>query len=311
MIPESHRAPQSKNEPMLSQRQRRLLRLLDALGGSAKRVDFQKLLFLYCQQEATENTYEFIPYKFGAFSFTSYADRRKLIERGLLVDDDQYWQLSAAGQVAAGNTRNSLAAAFVARVGNLRGDALVAETYRQYPYYAIRSEIAERILRGDHKALRKINAAKPQGTHPAVSTIGYEGRSLESYLNTLIKAGIDVLCDVRKNPISRKYGFSKSTLTKGCEGVGIRYEHLPQLGISSEQRQELHTQSDYDKLFKHYEKKELPLQAMSLEKIHQWVQSGERVALTCYERLPQQCHRHCVTDAIEREFGKEFAARHL
>jgi hypothetical protein len=61
---------------MLFQRQRRLLALLDALGGSVGNLDFQKLLFLYCQEPDSGSPYEFVPYKFGAFSFTSYADRR-------------------------------------------------------------------------------------------------------------------------------------------------------------------------------------------------------------------------------------------
>ena len=39
-------------------------------------LDFQKLLFLYCQEPDSGSPYEFVPYKFGAFSFTSYADRR-------------------------------------------------------------------------------------------------------------------------------------------------------------------------------------------------------------------------------------------
>ena len=32
-------------------------------------------------------------------------------------------------------------------------------------------------------------------------TIGYEGRSIDEYLNLLIKNNIKLLCDVRKNPI--------------------------------------------------------------------------------------------------------------
>ena len=73
-----------------------------------------------------------------------------------------------------------------------------------------------------------------------------------------------LLCDVRRNPLSRKYGFSKSTLSKACGNVGIRYEHLPELGIASEQRQELTTQADYDALFEVYERKDLPLQSEAL-----------------------------------------------
>lgn len=307
----SHARSSRSPAPIVFERQRRLLTLLDALGGRAGNLDFQKLLFLYCQEPDAAGVYEFVPYKFGAFSFTSYADRRKLVERGLLVDEEHHWQLTLKGKRVVGGTQDLLLSAFARRHRDLRGETLVAETYRRFPYYATRSEIAERVLRGDDVALQRIEAARPAPKTRAVSTIGYEGRTLESYLNELLRAGVTLLCDVRRNPISRKYGFSKGTLAKGCEGVGIRYEHLPELGIASEQRRSLETQADYDALFVEYERESLPKQGAALAKIRGWIQSGNRVALTCYERLPEQCHRHCVAEAMEREFGKGLAAKHL
>lgn len=294
------------------ERQRRLLALLHAFGGREHNLDFQKLLFLYCQEPGAHGTYEFIPYKYGAFSFTSYADRRKLVERGFLANNEHHWELAPKGKKAVGGTDDMIVAAFAREHRELRGDALVAETYRRFPYYATRSEIAERVLRGDKKALERIAAARPLTSPTAhLWTIGYEGRTLENYLNTLLSAGVTLLCDTRRNPISRKYGFSKGTLAKGCEGVGIRYEHLPELGIASEQRRSLETQADYDALFAEYERDYLPDQSKTLAKIAGWVAAGERVALTCYERLPQQCHRHCVAEALEHEFGKRMVPRHL
>lgn len=300
-----------KATPILFDRQRQLLALLDAFGGTAGNLDFQKLLFLYCQEPGSGSPYEFVPYRFGAFSFTSYADRRKLAERGFLVADEQQWQLTPEGRKAIGRTPDLLLVGFARKLGGTRGEALVAETYRRFPYYATRSEIAARVLHGDVAALARIEAARPAAKPAAVSTIGYEGRTLERYLNELLRSGVTLLCDVRRNPISRKYGFSKGTLAKGCEGVGIRYEHLPELGIASEQRKSLETQADYDALFAEYERQSLPKQAAALVKIVTWVRSGERIALTCYELLPQQCHRHCVADALQNQFGKGFTAKHL
>lgn len=301
-----------KSVPILFERQRQLLSLLSALGGRAGNLDFQKLLFLFCQEQpASAAGYEFVPYKYGAFSFTSYADRRKLVERGLLADEENMWQLTEEGTERIGPTVDLLLAAFARRHRTLRGEALVAETYRRFPYHATRSEIAKRVLHGDADALRRIRAARPAQPEAGISTIGYEGRTLESFLNDLLRSGVTLLCDVRRNAISRKYGFSKGTLAKGCEGIGIRYEHLPELGIASDQRQSLETQEDYDALFTEYESKSLPHQTDALSLIAGWVRSGQRVALTCYERLPQQCHRHCVAEALESELGKGFAPKHL
>jgi hypothetical protein len=92
----------------------------------------------------------------------------------------------------------------------------------------------------------------------------------------LLESGITILCDVRRNPIRRKYGFSKNTLARTGENVGIRYEHLPELGIASEQRQGLDTQADYDALFDDYERTWLPKQGAALEKIRAWVDADLR-----------------------------------
>ena len=35
-----------------------------------------------------------------------------------------------------------------------------------------------------------------------------------------------------------------------------------------------------------------------LDRIRNSVEAGERVALTCYERIPSQCHRGLVTEAV-------------
>ncbi len=297
---------------MLFERQKLILALVDALGGDIGGLDFQKLLLLYCHEAEEAPAYEFVPYRFGGFSFTSYADKRRLIEKGLLVDEDRAWKLTPAGKaVTVTESVRTRMNRFSKRYSGLRGDALVAETYRRHPYYAIRSEIAERLLTGDTATLNAIAAARLSKSSPGLCTIGYEGRSLEGYLNLLIGDGVTVLCDVRRNPLSRKYGFSKSTLMNGAAGVGIRYVHLPELGIPSEYRRELKTQADYDALFDAYARERLSKQEHALTRIKGWIEKGERVALTCYERLPEQCHRTCVATALEERFGTACTPKHL
>ncbi|MCU7918115.1 MAG: DUF488 domain-containing protein [Candidatus Thiodiazotropha sp. (ex Epidulcina cf. delphinae)] len=302
-----------KSRYSLFNRQKVLVALLHALGGKISNLDFQKLLLLYCREIEVEPSYEFVPYKFGAFSFTSYADRRRLMERGLLADDDDAWVLTDAGcEIAEGITADSGAVYdFARQYQDLRGNELIADTYRRYPWYGINSQIADKVLRSDAKTVKKIKAARPAKSKPGLTTIGYEGRTLEAYLNILLKDGVTVLCDVRRNALSRKYGFSKGTLSKSCEGVGIRYEHLPELGIDSRLRKDLSTQESYDRLFGQYERDILPNQSDVLATIADWVEQGERVALTCYEHIPGQCHRHCVSEALEQSLGNKYIAKHL
>ena len=133
---------------MLFDRQKRLLALVDALGGEVGNLDFQKLLFLYCCETEGTPTYEFVPYKYGGFSFTSYADKRRLVEQGLLANEELAWKLTPAGKRVASIVplEKMRITQFAKRHASLRGDVLVAEAYRLYPYFAIRSEMAERVL---------------------------------------------------------------------------------------------------------------------------------------------------------------------
>jgi uncharacterized protein (DUF488 family) len=298
---------------MIFDRQKRLLALLDTHGGEVNKLDFQKLLFLYCMNVERIPSYQFVPYKFGGFSFTSYADKRRLTDNGLLDDTERTWKLTRAGKAAAkvnSATRTEMYQ-FAKQYADMRGDDLVAAAYRQHPYYAIRSEMIGRVLKRDVAARAAVEAARPRPGTAGICTIGYEGHSLEAYLNLLLKSGVTVLCDVRRNPLSRKYGFSKKTLSSSCEGVGIRYEHLPELGIDGQRRRELETQADYDALFADYERDDLPKQEKALDRITAWVKEGARVALTCYENQPHQCHRHCVAEALERTPDRDWRVEHL
>jgi hypothetical protein len=298
---------------MLFDRQRVLLELLDALNESVALTDFQKLLFLYTREGETIPSYDFVPYRFGCFSFTSYADKRRLMEQGLIEEDEQAWKLTDKGRrIARAGEKSPLPMArFAKQYKNVRGNALVADVYQRYPYFATRSEIVEKVLPKIEDRAR-VESARPTKRTAGLVTLGYESKTLEAYLNQLLQDDVTLLCDVRRNPLSRKYGFSKSTLSNACEKVGIRYEHLPELGIPSDKRQDLETQTDYDKLFAVYERTMLPKQTKTLIKIAGWIkEEGHRVALTCFELLPHQCHRHCVSDALQKTFGPKLAAHHI
>jgi uncharacterized protein (DUF488 family) len=134
-------------------------------------------------------------------------------------------------------------------------------------------------------------------------TIGYEGRSLDEYLGLLTDAGCTLLCDVRRNAFSHKRGFSKRALAEGCAGAGIRYEHVPELGIASADRQGIESPADVDALFDRYRREMLPGQSAAIARIAGWLRDGEVVALTCFERDPLGCHRHVLADALVAATG--------
>lgn len=281
--------------------------LLSANGGELHRVDFQKLLFLFTRQCEQTPSYEFIPFQKGCYSFTAKADKKSLTKKGLLADIDD-WQLTEAGKEKAHSVRRDLRQKlelFSQRRQHLRGESLVATVYRDYPYWATRSKIAHTLLASDQDALAAIEKARPARVHSTLCSLGYEGRSLEGYFNALLHAGVTLLCDVRKNAFSQKFGFSKAMLQAVCKELEIEYEHLPELGIESEARQTLNERADYERLFLNYQKTVLPNQTRALDQIATWVQSGKCVALTCYERLPEFCHRTRVAHAIEQRIEKK------
>ncbi len=289
--------------PRLITRERHVLALLDALGGDVGNLDFQKLLFLYCQelfssQSTAAVPYHFVPYRYGAFSFTSYADRRRSVDRGILTDHDQRWIITDLGRQLVTDSKLEPPVAFADRYGDLRGNELIAKTYRDFPYFATRSAIADSVLHNDPDSLSRIANIRPEKRESGLFTIGYQDRPLEVFLNELLRASVTLLCDVRRNAISRKYGFSKTALSRACHGVGIRYEHLPELGIASSLRQKVKNEADRAHLFRTYSSQSLPKQRDALQRIRSWLDLGESVALMCFEGDPGHCHRHCVADAI-------------
>lgn len=278
-------------------RRKLMLVLLYEFGGKLNRLDFQKYLFLLSVTQP-EPKYHFVPYKFGCFSFQSYADKNALIHYKYLVDG-QDWELRKfdrkllyeLDEVDLQGIRS-----VKKEFGGLTRKKLLRKLYIEYPYYAINSEIIEEVLSSEEREV--VEAAHPRGRGCKLYTIGYEGISIEEYLNKLIKSDIKVLCDVRKNPLSRKFGFSKNQLSGAVEKVGIKYIHFPALGIESKFRANLDEMSDYERLFKKYAKHTIPKQQEFIEQIIDLVETEKRVAITCYEASPQMCHRSCVSAAI-------------
>jgi uncharacterized protein (DUF488 family) len=138
----------------------------------------------------------------------------------------------------------------------------------------------------------------PKRPRGKLYTLGYEGRSLDEYLQILLDAGVRRLCDVRRNAFSHKKGFSKGPLGRACEAAGIAYQHLPELGIAAAERRAVKTPADRVALFKKYARATLPQQRAALDAIAARLGTGERLALTCFERDPQDCHRLRVVEAL-------------
>ena len=282
-------------------RRKILLALLSLFDGKLTAKQFQKLLFLFTRQQETKS-FDFVPYRYGCFSFQANQDMLTLTRYGLCditeTENGRFYKLNKDEgffEMLSNDDKRYLLET-KKQFGNFSQTNLIRYTYQKYPYYAIKSTIAKDLLNAQE--LKEIEKQKRHFDEKQLFTIGYEGISLETYINKLIINDVQVLCDVRKNAYSQKYGFSKKTLSLACKGANIDYLHIPDLGIVSDKRQELHTQKDYDMLFDEFNKTTLVENNASLLIIRKLLDEGKRVALTCFEKNPKQCHRSCVSHSL-------------
>jgi len=291
-------------------RRKILLSLLQAFDNKLDKIRLQKLLMLFTKMQLKPD-YHFVPLKYGCYSFHSNADLSTMVKYGQVINGETFWQkidstdyISELKEVDRKTLRT---------IKNLYGGKSQREllylTYTKYPYFAINSTIIHNVL--SETEYKSVSEARPQLNSSVLFTIGYEGVSLEEYLNKLIINGIKVLCDVRKNSLSMKYGFSKSQLQNACVGVGIKYIHMPDLGIDSDKRQELNTQSDYNKLFMLYRNDILTKTHLQQEDIIKLLKTYKRVALTCFEANIHQCHRKHLAEAIAKLPDFEYELKHI
>ncbi|MDQ1711279.1 MAG: hypothetical protein QOE45_729 [Frankiaceae bacterium] len=139
-------------------------------------------------------------------------------------------------------------------------------------------------------------AAGTSGT-PALFGVGYEGRDLDELVALLRANHVTVLLDVRLNAVSRKPGFSKQRLRAALEGAGIQYRHARALGNPKDNREPFHT-GDTARGARTFRallaSDEAGLELGQLAELL----ASERVAVFCFERDHDRCHRQVIFDAI-------------
>lgn len=276
-------------------RQRTMLYLLKKAGNTAPQLQTNNWAFILAHDTVSgggDTFYDFVPYKTGPVSFSLRQEAAKLCQKGLLSESAaQSWQLTPQGESEIGKLpwaiRNDVWKV-LKEYGNVPNSVLTEKIHRDYPWYTTRSQ------RSRPTPNRRLS--------PKVFTAGYEGLSVDSFLNRLLQNGITRVIDVRKNPIARRYGFHKKTLDSLCDKVGIGYCHFPNLGIPSAKRKKLTSVKDYHQLFEEYEQTVLKQQQNDVLAVAELIKQRPSV-LTCSEADPNLCHRTIVARHIRQLTG--------
>jgi uncharacterized protein (DUF488 family) len=151
-------------------------------------------------------------------------------------------------------------------------------------------------------AARKAATKRGRGT-PSLFTIGYELAKPAAVFKELTGAKVDILVDVRAVAASRRPGFSKTQLAAGLDEQGIAYVHLQKLGTPADGRHAARA-GDIDRLWAIYDNyAKSPEAQQALDELVALIRSNKRIALMCYCRDPNACHRARIVAMVKKRMA--------
>jgi len=274
-------------------RQKTLLLLLKSARRPVSKLELTKWAFVLREEMPSGGGsafYDFLPYKYGPFSFCLYREMDALVRDGYVAEGN-LWTTTALADEPVQTLPKAVirdGRRVVERFSREPVNRVIDYVYSAYPRFTVNSE-------------KKKMAERPVAL-PAVYTAGYERLSIDAFLDRLIRNGIQRIIDVRNNPVARRYGFHKSTLTRLGDRVGIQYVHVPELGIQSGLRQNLCSREDYDALFDRYARETLADETDSIQHVAGLIAEKASV-LVCMEADPQFCHRSRLAEAVSHDTG--------
>lgn len=271
-------------------RQKILLGLMKNVQKPMPKIQLVKLAFLFAQEKELpqlKSFYRFVPYQYGPFSFHLYHDLERMIDTGYLASTSK-GAVSISGRVQIPKTDNGIGFeidTFLKKYGEKTAKKLTEHVYASYPWFTINSSKPKQ-----RKEIRPV-------ADIAVYTAGYEAMLVDEFMNLLLKQGILRLIDIRHNPVARRYGFHKTTLSKICGHLGIDYHHIQKLGIPPELRTSLNSPDDYQVLFSHYKNSVLKSNRLEINQVADMVKEKPSV-LVCMEADKNFCHRKLLAQKV-------------
>lgn len=124
-------------------------------------------------------------------------------------------------------------------------------------------------------------------------SVGYERRSPEEFLAIMVENGVSKVLDVRELPLSRRKGFSKSALSALLREAGIDYVHFKK-GGNPHRKLKFDIEHCLSMYAKHLSEHPSILSSF-VEEL-----AEDCVAVLCYEREHNLCHRSVLVKKVRR-----------
>ena len=130
-----------------------------------------------------------------------------------------------------------------------------------------------------------------------LSTIGYEGKTLDAFIGELKQAGVEMVLDVRAVAASRRPGFSKTALANSLRENGILYRHYRSLGTPAAGREAARKGRIGEMRTIYAVQLETPEAELAM--VQALADAAEHhAALLCYEREAAGCHRSMLVERM-------------
>jgi len=123
-------------------------------------------------------------------------------------------------------------------------------------------------------------------------TIGYQEKSIDEFIGSILEHKINVVIDIRYNPNSRRKGFSKNKLANQLQSNNIIYTHLKELGTPPDVRKKAIEKNDHLIVINRW-KKLIDNKINLLYNLNDEY-SDATICFMCYEKDHMYCHRSVV-----------------
>jgi len=154
----------------------------------------------------------------------------------------------------------------------------------------------------EHEVARPVDPYAPDGRSGGVQvlTTGHSTRPIETMVEMLRDAGVELLADVRTIPRSRHNPqYESDALAASLRSAGIAYQHMPALGGLRKPARDATANAAWRNAawrgFADY--MQTPEFAAALDELIALAEV-QTVAIMCSEGAPFRCHRSLIADAL-------------